>query len=156
MTNREGEWPRPVQSWECSDGERFASDRAATDHQRGIDASAAAQTVLEGGATIGDVLRTFYEHRWGPGEANGILANIDPQVFPLTRGSLLAIPHWQCIDRPVYAIEKILPSGCFLVWGTVPGPLGSTYGGEVGVRDLESYVRQTVKRCGKVPQGSDS
>lgn len=145
-------WPRRVQSWECSDAKRFASEASALDHQRGIDAAAAAQVLLDGDATLGEVLRAFYEARWGR-LADDFLANIDPAVFSLTRRSLLVISHWQCIDRPVYRIETIQPDGSFRIWGTKPGPLGSTYGGSVDVRALESYTRETLRRCGAVPCG---
>lgn len=145
------EWPRSIPAWECSDGTHCFSKQAALDHQRSVDAAASAQVLLDGGATLDKVLRAFYEHRYGMGAAEGIVANIKVDALSLTHRSLLVISHWQCLDEPVYRIERILPSGSFWVWGTKPGPLGNTYGHDVSVRDLESYAAETLRRCGAVP-----
>lgn len=142
-------YPRAVTRYETSDGRIHYSESGAKDWERAINAARLATMALEGGSDLADAYALFCSlaHDWAPDEATRLA------LVGVTRKSQLVISYWQCRDTPGYRPCRFNPDGSIFVHGDA-GSWSGPYGNDVEVRDLITYINDTKRRLGRLPEAA--
>ena len=129
-----------IEAWETSDGRVWRTEVVAQQHEAELDRLQAANTALKSGASVLACLKLLW---------------LDPVDAPraqkydvlerVTKDTKIAIPHWQCSDKPGYQVSRFELGGRVYLFGDA-GAWSGPYGSTVSVEELVRHVEETL-RC---------
>ena len=132
-----------VERWQTTDGELHSSFNAADYHQFDIDMAKTCDDMLQDGKSVADVLR----------HAGREIREDEEVLDRVTKDTELIIRHWQCRDTKGYTPRRINRGMTVFVYGDA-GSWSGPFGGDITVRDLVRYAKETEQaeaaRKGKV------
>ncbi len=126
-------YPREIQMWECSDGERWPCVATAVYHQQQVAAAETANRLWREGHDLKSTLQAV-------GWWTEYLEQETPAGHRLTKDSRLVISHWQCSKEPAYRIVEFCASGRLHVFGNAVS-WSNGYGENLSVAEVLRYAK---------------
>ena len=119
---------KEVIRYQTTDYTLHSSMKSAEYHQAEIDKAEKANTMLDDGKSIGDILKAV-----GMSPCDDILHRV-------TKNSKLVISHWQCMDTPGYQPIRFETGMKMRVYGN-DGSWSGPYGNTISTADIAGYAK---------------
>ncbi len=130
-----------VTMYEAKDGKQFRAEAQCLEYEQQCDDLAAANDMLENGATLMAALTRANQTR--PWWDSGLTLDDKVILMKTTKETGFVVRHWQCSDKPGYKVRQIDNYGRMHLFGDA-GCWSGPYGNWVDLRDLLRYAHQTA------------
>jgi len=142
---------KTITKYVADDGKEFSTEKQCLEHEYFTQEVAKIAAKFERGANLWDCFEEAAELQYdgqylyleGYQEHKEILQKID-------KNFKFSIPHWQCVEKPGYALHSIEYEGFglkFFIYGNA-GSWSGPYGGRCKLQDTLRYAQNTIKQFG--------